>query len=883
MIRRLRSYIFNLLIVLAVFYPVTASAADLRGIAITARDNVTGTNREVKLYRQMHAVIIGIDKYQNLSPDQQLSYAVKDAKGIEDVLREQYSFDNIYTLYNEQATKSGIMAVLQGKLSNIHEDDAVFIFFAGHGTTQKDKLKGGELGYILPYDGTFSKDTMYINISMTQLKDEVANVIPAKHVFYVIDACYSGTLLAQRSGGATPEHDYAYLQEVTKEPVRQVLTAGTDKQTVLDGGPKGHSVFTGRLIEKLEETDDYITAAELGEYVKRLVHSDALARNHNQTPVSGAFYGVGDFVFVPSAQKRALEIEKENKYLEAELAKLAEQEKTMQATKVKQEREELERQKKALETKQKIEELRQTKIAEAKKREEEQIQKEIEAKKQSGEKQKQEEARLAHLKMQVEKKRQMLPEVSAGELSAYEAIIRIKKLKAELSEIDVKISEAVKHVGLDYARQLREADATPRDEYETSADYQKRVAAADKKKKEILAAQTQAEESVRTQFSTGIETEIENLLKAEYPVPSKELSFTLGQYDADAGEMPLQILWTLYGEEYKGTVYLKIDGKDARLLKEHKEFLLVKGWAIISESLQQLSLSKIEVIDDADNQRSIKGRTEIHGFIGRFVSLEEGIMTDITTGLQWAQDAGGQKMSWDKANAYVQEFKIGGFSDWRLPTKEELEALLTYCKSNGIPVEKGGCAEYYNKIGFKNVQSGGYWSSTSDAYYPSLAWIGGMWSGGMVADDKSGYYDYYVWPVRSGKFSESEASDLKLPYKEDVKEKPVEAPYRNEPLIGTWSGTANQPGHASYPVTMKFDNPEGGKIDFRSLNCGGSLTFLEKKGSTYSFSKQFSYGQHRCVDGGIIHITPNSDGTLDWDWSKSSSSITMKGTLNRQR
>jgi len=40
---------------------------------------------------------------------------------------------------------------------------------------------------------------MYKNISMTQLRDDVARIIPAKHIFYVIDACYSGTLLAQRA------------------------------------------------------------------------------------------------------------------------------------------------------------------------------------------------------------------------------------------------------------------------------------------------------------------------------------------------------------------------------------------------------------------------------------------------------------------------------------------------------------------------------------------------------------------------------------------------------------------------------------------------------------------------------------------------------------
>ncbi len=603
-------------------YSIADTSADLRGIGITARDNVTGTNREVKLYRQMHAVIIGIDKYPNLSLDQQLSYAVKDAKGIEDVLREQYSFDNIYTLYNEQATKNGIMELLQGKLSNAHNDDAVFIFFAGHGITQKDNLTGGDLGYILPSDGTFSRDKMYINISMNQLRDDVAKVIPAKHVFYVIDACYSGTLLAQRAGSAAPEHGYAYLQEVTKEPVRQVLTAGSDKQTVLDGGPKGHSVFTGRLIEKLEETEDYITAAELGEYVKRRVYSDAQARNHNQTPVSGAFYGLGDFVFVPSAQKRALEIEKERKHLEEELARLDTQE-----------REQLERQKKVLEAKQKIEELRQTKIAEAKKREEEQLQKEIETKKQSEEKKKQEEERLAHLRMEVDKKKQMLPEVATGQLSLEVAIGRIKKLQAELAEIDVKISEVLKPVVLDYARQLNEVDS-PRDEFETSLDYQKRVAAAEEKKKELRKKQTLAEESVREHFSADIsliKTEIDSLLKTEYAASSSELSFSLGLYNADAREMPIQIIWTHYKSGYKTAGYLKLDVKEAKLLKEHKEFLRPKGWAHITQSLQPF-LSRIEIIDDADNEKSIQC------YLGQYVFLGDDITIDTIKGIQYTQD-----------------------------------------------------------------------------------------------------------------------------------------------------------------------------------------------------------------------------------------------------
>ena len=74
-------------------------------------------------------------------------------------------------------------------------------------------------------------------------------------------------------------------------------------------------------------------------------------------------------------------------------------------------------------------------------------------------------------------------------------------------------------------------------------------------------------------------------------------------------------------------------------------------------------------------------------------------------GLQWAQDAGGQEMSWHEANDYVKKLRLGGHSDWRLPTKEELESLISYCKDKEISANEGRCTEYYNKIGFKNVQS----------------------------------------------------------------------------------------------------------------------------------------------------------------------------------
>ena len=120
---------------------------------------------------------------------------------------------------------------------------------------------------------------------MNALKDDISKGLPAKHVFYVMDACYSGLLTATRALEKENKRDFSYLQEITKQPVRQVLTAGGKNQKVLDGGPKGHSVFTGRMIEQLENAEDFITANELQAKVTEKVFSDARAMSATQTGV----------------------------------------------------------------------------------------------------------------------------------------------------------------------------------------------------------------------------------------------------------------------------------------------------------------------------------------------------------------------------------------------------------------------------------------------------------------------------------------------------------------------------------------------------------------------------------------------------------------------
>ena len=71
-----------------------------RGIEVAVKAE-EGSVETVRLYSQAYAVIIGIDRYENLPPGSELSYAVGDAQGVAEVLERDYAFDGITTLYNE--------------------------------------------------------------------------------------------------------------------------------------------------------------------------------------------------------------------------------------------------------------------------------------------------------------------------------------------------------------------------------------------------------------------------------------------------------------------------------------------------------------------------------------------------------------------------------------------------------------------------------------------------------------------------------------------------------------------------------------------------------------------------------------------------------------
>lgn len=122
--------------------------------------------------------------------------------------------------------------------------------------------------------------------------------------------------------------------------------------------------------------------------------------------------------------------------------------------------------------------------------------------------------------------------------------------------------------------------------------------------------------------------------------------------------------------------------------------------------------------------------------------FESGIdtVTDIGSGLMWSHTLGsGNFKKAEKVVAEANQKKLGGFSDWRLPTVEEL-----FCLS-----DRSRYSPAINTDFFPDTKSDWYWSSSSSAIDSDGAWIVTFYDGYSFRVYRSG--TAFVRAVRSAR------------------------------------------------------------------------------------------------------------------------------------
>lgn len=244
-------------------------------------------------YEKSHALIIGIDAYQNVSP---LMHAANDASAVAEIIERKFAFpkDNVQVLLDSKATRENIMKefLLLADSCKVGPDDRILIFFAGHGHTVSGRR--GETGFLVPVDG--KADELATLIRWDELTRN-ADLIPAKHILFLMDACYGGLALTRKT---IPPGSMRFLKDMLQRYSRQVLTAGKADEVVSDAGGTrpGHSIFTSHLLDGLDgaasATGAPVTGHGLMAYVYERVGGDP---HSHQTPHFGFIDGDGDFIF----------------------------------------------------------------------------------------------------------------------------------------------------------------------------------------------------------------------------------------------------------------------------------------------------------------------------------------------------------------------------------------------------------------------------------------------------------------------------------------------------------------------------------------------------------------------------------------------------------
>ena len=202
--------------------------------------------------------------------------------------------ENVRLITESKATKKEILQHYLGfsNDSAVLPDDRIVFFFAGHGHTITGRK--GEVGYLVPFDGKTDDPSSLIRW------DELtrnAELIPAKHMLFLMDACYGGLALTRKP---LATGTMRFVKDMLQRYSRQVLTAGKANEVVADfGGPRrGHSIFTAHLLDGLDGAaftqEGILTANRLMAYVYEKVSGDA---NSQQTPHFGMIEGDGDLVF----------------------------------------------------------------------------------------------------------------------------------------------------------------------------------------------------------------------------------------------------------------------------------------------------------------------------------------------------------------------------------------------------------------------------------------------------------------------------------------------------------------------------------------------------------------------------------------------------------
>jgi tetratricopeptide (TPR) repeat protein len=185
-----------------------------------------------------YLITIGLSEYLNWPA---IEYAAESAKEFKSILTEKYTFetDNIYELYNNEATHQNIRNALIKIKNEIKSDDNLIIYFSGHG------FYNAAFDYAtwVPYNANV--DALEDYIATSQIIQYLSS-INAKHIVIFTDACFSESLFM-------PAENFSFSTENIDESSRWAFSSG-NIEYLADENFKKPKAFVEKLFQVFTES-----------------------------------------------------------------------------------------------------------------------------------------------------------------------------------------------------------------------------------------------------------------------------------------------------------------------------------------------------------------------------------------------------------------------------------------------------------------------------------------------------------------------------------------------------------------------------------------------------------------------------------------------------
>lgn len=204
-----------------------------------------------------YVIAVGINEYAN--PQYNLRYAVADAQSfaaevkLQQAKLKNYASVEIVLLNDKDATKAALLKALTDLSTKIQPEDAVIIYFAGHGTAQGNRF------YLVPHDLGYEGPPKHLNqdglqsilshsISDEELQNAVESMSPGQLIL-IVDACNSGQALEAEEKRRGPMNSKG-LAQLAYEKGMYILTAAQSYQAANEAERYGHGFLTYALVEE---------------------------------------------------------------------------------------------------------------------------------------------------------------------------------------------------------------------------------------------------------------------------------------------------------------------------------------------------------------------------------------------------------------------------------------------------------------------------------------------------------------------------------------------------------------------------------------------------------------------------------------------------------